>query len=628
MGRTPQLILFISAIVLVFIPLTSLSSIAGIILPRVGAFIELDPVTTENPWQDRSSRVQWVLARLQNEGLRVWLLDPKGPMGDCQVIYLDGPPFKGILSPLKNRGTGILQSASRKVLEEGFFIRKVQASPRVSLEFHQSGSRRVVTVSPDLSECFKDYPAIEALARAVIWLAHLPEEAPRVAPFPEAKCSAVVFIVHGEGETKKIELFHRQFLEAPGRLTYVVSEEAIQNYPSIVIRFVRHPQHEVAIHNHNMREHETQDKILSAHVELHQKALEGHKPLGWVGPYLRYHEDFREALLEHQFRWFLDKDLPYPLNLPAPPDTEPVIDITESLKPYDGWWRRRDAQALWSLGLNWKRLRNEIAVCSWHDVHMASEPEPFHQFMHEVKELNDVWQTTALNLQTFWRDRWRAHIEILSNDDRSVTLRTRQAPIGLTLMRNRKGSREVAILMKESSGENRLEWKPMSLRDDPDQQKSLQVRWSPIGSIMPRNGLDTEFALINPGEKMVVDEPFALILPETLRSRIGQTLPTTLRVSIAGVKGLKFQEIKTEIIHQKGPIPNSISFQVERLPPKSIQFYRLRFPIEKKTSRLDRLLRSLKKRRWVMVGIGMAVFAGVGLGGWFILRRKKFPNQG
>src|SRR5512139_2659969 len=72
---------------------------AAILLPRMGAVIELEPVNTTDPWEDRSLRVQWVLARLQNEGHRVWLLDPQGPLGECQVLYLDGPGFKTSLSP-------------------------------------------------------------------------------------------------------------------------------------------------------------------------------------------------------------------------------------------------------------------------------------------------------------------------------------------------------------------------------------------------------------------------------------------------------------------------------------------------------------------------------------------------
>jgi len=74
---------------------------AGDILPRMGAVIELDQVTPTDPWEDRSSRVQWVLARLNCEGFRVWLLDAQRPITDCQVIYFDGPTFNKV--PTRHR---------------------------------------------------------------------------------------------------------------------------------------------------------------------------------------------------------------------------------------------------------------------------------------------------------------------------------------------------------------------------------------------------------------------------------------------------------------------------------------------------------------------------------------------
>src|SRR5512139_1523771 len=89
----------LTALAPLYLLATALPAKTAMVLPRMGAVIELEPVNATDPWEDRSLRVQWVLARLQNEGHRVWLLDPQGPLGECQVLYLDGPGFKTSLSP-------------------------------------------------------------------------------------------------------------------------------------------------------------------------------------------------------------------------------------------------------------------------------------------------------------------------------------------------------------------------------------------------------------------------------------------------------------------------------------------------------------------------------------------------
>ena len=616
-AHTTQMVCRVISIVIFLSFSTCITSMipaeAGTVLPRMGAVIEIDQVTPKDPWEDRSSRLQWVLARLQSEGLRIWLLDPKVPAADCEVIYLDGNAFKETLLSLKGKTIGILQSASRKLLGDDSPSRTVQASSRISLTYDETGSRRVVTVAPDLVDCFNDYQAVKALADAILWLAGLPQDTPRIAPFPNGKRSAAIFIVHGEGNPETIEAFQNHFFNGPGALTYVVSEDAVRNYPLVVKSFAKSPSHEVAVHNHAHKQYGTQDKVLSTNVVMHKEALEGHRPRGLVGLYLHYFDDLREALVKHQFAWFLDKDLPYPLNIPAPIDSEPVIDMTESLKPYDGWWRRQDAEALWRQGLNWKRLRSEIAVCSWHDVHMGAEPQPFLEFMHYVEGLSDVWQTTALHFQEFWRNRWRARVEILSNDDRHITLRAVSAPRGLTLMRRRSGKAEVAILTEEGTEESRLEWKPLQPMESPKGPGSLEAKWSPVGSIMPRNGLDSEFALVHPGEEMLRDTTITIPLPGALRHRIGQALPTTMRVSTYGVKGLKFKEIHVESIPKDASVPTSISFKVDILPGQSIRFYRLRFPVPEKPGYPARWKQSLRKRPIMTTIVGAAALIILGL---------------
>jgi hypothetical protein len=616
---------YLGVLIVVFLCSTASASPAeaGMVLPRMGAMIELDQVTPKDPWEDRSSRLQWVFARLHSEGLRVWLLDPQAPVNGCEVIYLDGPHFMGALTSLKNRRIGILQSANRMLLQDDSDGRMVGASSGVSLKYHSSGRRRVVTVAPDLADCFDDDQAVRTLANAILWLAGLPEDAPRIAPFPNGKRSAVVFIVHGEGNPQAMVALQRHFFYGPGALTYSVSEDAIRNYPLIVKSFAKSPIHEVAVHNHVFTEYGTQDRVLSANVRLHEQVLEGHRPKGLIGPYLRYFDDLREALVKHHFSWYLDKDLPYPLNIPGPADAEPIIDITESLKPYDGWWKLEDAVALWRQGLTWKRLRREIAVCSWHDVHMGMEPQPFLEFMRYVKELPDVWQTTALNFQAFWRDRWRARVEIVSNEDRHVTLRASQAPPGLTLLRRVNGRAEIAILMEGSAGLTRLEWKPLESVENTQGTEGIEVKWSPVGSIMPRNGLDTEFAVIHPGEKLIRNEMITLRLPEALRARIGRVLPTTLRVSTYGLKGLKFKDIEVDSIAKDTPVPATLSFKVDILPGQSIRFYRLRFPISEKAGRLARWEHSLRKRPIITAVIGAATLIILAL----LTRKILFPRK-
>jgi hypothetical protein len=54
--------------------------------------------------------------------------DPKAPVTACEVIYLDGPHFKGALAFLKNRPVGILKSANHKLLEDHSDGRTVRAS--------------------------------------------------------------------------------------------------------------------------------------------------------------------------------------------------------------------------------------------------------------------------------------------------------------------------------------------------------------------------------------------------------------------------------------------------------------------------------------------------------------------
>ena len=585
---------------------------AAILLPRMGAVIELEPVNATDPWEDRSLRVQWVLARLQNEGHRVWLLDPQGPLGECQVLYLDGPGFKTALPPLATGSLGLLQSDSRRVVDPSTLIRTQKASPRVSLLYQKSGPWRVVTVSPDLAECFGDYEAVKALGDAVTWLAGLPDETPRIAPFPRGKRSALVVIVHGEGHPTPSEAFQRELLPKAGPLTYVVSEEAVQKYPEIIRQFLRDSHHEVAVHNHTFLEYQNQRNVLSANLRLHKEALSGHRPRGLVGPYLAYFDDLREALREHEIHWFMDKDLPYPMNIPLPPDAEPTIDITESLKPYDGWWKREDAAALWQLGLIWKLRKSEVAVCSWHDVHMAAEPGPYVAFLRWAQALPDVWQATALQVQTFWRDRWRSRVEILSCDDRTVTLKADRAPSGLTLFREIHGKKEFAILGEAPSGKATLEWNPLPSVEEPGEPSGIDVKWGLVGGLSSRNQTDTEFAVLYPGKSMLYQESIAVNVPQGLQSRIRKSLPTLLRLSAAGVKGLEFKELLSRQILQDASVPTLLSFKVDRFPAQSIRFFRLRFPAGEKRGVFGRWERSIRKRPWLAGCLGViAVVAAI-----------------
>jgi hypothetical protein len=116
---------------------------------------------------------------------------------------------------------------------------------------------------------------------------------------------------------------------------------------------------------------------------------------------------------------------------------------------------------------------------------------------------------------------------------------------------------------------------------------------------------------------MIVDEPIKLPLPEELRSGIGKSLPTTLRVSISGIKGLKFKDIKTDSIPTNGPIPTEVSFKIDRLPGHSIQFYRLRFPIPEKANRKSHLQKFVYKRAFVIPTLVIAALATL-----FLLRRR------
>ena len=106
------------------------------------------------------------------------------------------------------------------------------------------------------------------------------------------------------------------------------------------------------------------------------------------------------------------------------------------------------------------------------------------------------------------------------------------------------------------------------------------------------------------GWKTVRNEPITLKLPEEMRGRIGQALPTTMRVSTYGVKGLKFKDIHVESIPRDAPVPSNISFKVDVLPSQSIRFYRLRFPIPEKPRQSARWIQSLRKRPIITTIIG------------------------
>jgi hypothetical protein len=172
------------------------------------------------------------------------------------------------------------------------------------------------------------------------------------------------------------------------------------------------------------------------------------------------------------------------------------------------------------------------------------------------------------------------------------------------LFRHVNGCTEIAVLTEESAGLTRLEWKPLESVENTQGTEGIEVKWSPVGSIMPRNGLDTEFAVIHPGERLLHNEMITLTLPEALQVRIGQVLPTTLRVSTYGVKGLKFKDIKVDSIAKGTPVPATLSFKVDILPEQSIRFYRLRFPISGKARRLARWEHSLRKRPIITTIIG------------------------
>jgi hypothetical protein len=581
---------------------------AGVVLPRLGAVIEIDRIKPPDPYGDRSLRIQWVLSRLQCEGQRVWLLDPEAPANGCDILYLDGPVSAKALQDLKDSRTGILQSENRSVLRNLSTERTVQLSPNSLLKFQRSGRRRVLTVSPDMADCFRDYEAVRTLARALSWLAGIPDGTPGVLPFPNGKCSAVVYIIHGEGNPRNIGTFGREFAEGPGALTYAVSEKSIGQYPEILKRFAQNPGHEIAVHNHES--YSSEEQALEANILLHRKELMGHPPVGVIGPYLIYQDDLREALARHQFRWFLDKDLPYPLNIPLPPDGEPIIDITESLKPYDGWWDKEAAADLWKTGLAFKRTHREIAVASWHDVHMAAEPSPYLEFMRYVKGFPDVWQTTAREIQAFYKNRWRTRVEVLSNTDAYVTVRVNDAPAGLTLFRSRKGQPEIAVWDGPKSGVERLEWKPEAeILEQGEKSTSVMVKWGAVGKAMPRNQLDTEFAIINAGRQSIIRDTITIHLPEELRARMKKMLPLELRTSLYGVKGLKFKDLRVISLNTGSAPPGEIPVPVDRLPAQSVQFYRLRFPIPEKPAGTARLYDRFKKHPYTAAGGMIAVLS-------------------
>jgi len=142
----------------------------------------------------------------------------------------------------------------------------------------------------------------------------------------------------------------------------------------------------------------------------------------------------------------------------------------------------------------------------------------------------------------------------------------------------------------------------------PPVTRGTRVLWGGWGGVNPRgNGLDTEFAVIHSGENALQNETVTVVLPEELQSRVRQILPAILLVSISGVKGLKFKDIKDVLITKDTPQPITLSFQVDMMRDQSVQFYRLRFPPKKRIGRLERWQQSLRKHLLAVTVIAAAV---------------------
>ncbi|NIM19129.1 MAG: hypothetical protein GTO51_01970 [Candidatus Latescibacteria bacterium] len=582
-------------------------------LPRIAVWGLHQQVTPLSPYKDRTLRSLWIFSYLNTRGLLTEQIDDTTDLDDFNVLYCDRELGASRLEAATSRGIVLMQSASNPVIHDLEREKIHYESRAVSIYESSLGNSSILTIKPHLATLFENRRSLPHLINAIHQACNNQleiDESFGIMPYPSGALTSVIFLVHGEGGYDYSSRDSGSLANFDAKFTYAVSEDALSHYPEL-IKLYHRLGYEIGIHNH--RDYGSTAETLLRNSFI-QNVIIGNKPGGFVGEYLHYHDDLFSALQDFDIKWYVDDDIPYPLNIPG----TDIIDITESLKPYDQWWvlRSKDRttfnyeplQSIWRTHLAQKMLRWEISVFHWHDITMTECQALFQNIIDDVNRAAQIWQCTAVEFVNFWRKRARVKLDIHSLTRHAIDFKVTNAFPGMTVFAKFGDQYKYYIFTKSGSysgSSNLIEMdQPAAVTTD-----SLRIEFSDV----LKNRTSIEFVVINETTSEFKDHPVRFQLPD----RLVQLLKVSkhewdAQIVQVGIKGLQFERLLELEGMNVSQLVNPISFEAPYIAPHSMSFYRILFkrhytPIEKLPARVEIFLRNNTRLLFLVTFLVLAI---------------------
>lgn len=588
---------------------------SDMMLPRLAVRGVQDDIAPVHPYTDGALRSMWVFSYLNTQGLTTRLVERSEPLAGFNVVYCEGAPTASELDDVISSGAALIQSFLNPALPGLDTAATLRVSDRISL--HESSFRgvRVLTVEPHVAEFFENRRALPQLVRAIHRLCGNEMgdvESFGLLPHPDACLTSAIYLVHGEGGKNMRFGEAGIFSDARTRFTYVVSEAALEDYPAVIARRLDVGD-EVGIHNHTA--YGSAAETIARNRLLHRVVL-GNRPRGLVGPYLNYDDDLFHALRDSELTWYLDKDIPYPVNLAG----TNVIDITETLKPYDDWWMTRSSDEsdadcsllleLWRKHLAQRMSRWEMSVFHWHDDAMLECPAAFEGIIRYVDDSPQIWQCTASQFQEFWKKRSRVELRLASLTRDTVDFEVENAFPGLTFFARFEDGVRYLVFQEDGdySGSGRLARLDQPSKPDAD---LVTIEYSEVMG----SSTGVEFVVINDSDDEFANHQIVVKVPDRLLDVVrGTDQEWGARIVRTGIKGLQFETLfETDSVDVRG-IARGIAFTAPYIAPRSMSFYRLYFTPRRSTFQNARaLVEAFASDRKEAIFLGLVLLLAVSI---------------
>ena len=603
--------LIISIIVYLLWPAPTVGS--DMKLPRIAVWGLDQQVTPISPYKDRTLRSLWIFSYLNTRGLLTEQIDDKTVLNDFNVLYCDNELSASQLEAATSRGIVLMQSASNLVIHDLEREKIHYESGTVSIYESSLDNSSILTIKPHLTTLFENRSSLPHLINAIHQACNNQldiDESFGIMPYPNGALTSVIFLVHGEGEQEYSSRPSGSLSNFDAKFTYVVSEDALSNYPELIKQYYR-LGYEIGIHNHRDYGSTAETILRNSFI---QKVIIGNKPGGFVGGYLHYHDDLFSALQDFDIKWYVGDDIPYPLNVSG----TDIIDITESLKPYDQWWvlRSKDRttfnceplQFIWRTHLAQKMLRWEISVFHWHDITMTECPALYQNIIDDVNRVAQIWQCTAIEFVNFWKKRARVKLDIHSLTQDAIDFNVTNAFPGLTFFAKFGNQHKYYTFTKSGSYSGISNLITM---DQPTvvTADSLQIEFSGV----LKNRTSIEFVVINGKTSEFKDHPVRFQLP----NRLVQLLKVSnhewdAQIFQVGIKGLQFERLLELEGLNVSQLMDPISFEAPYIAPHSMSFYRILFerhytPIETFPTRVVIFLRNNTRLLFLVIFLVLAI---------------------